>query len=78
MTFNGVDIGHSLGIRLHEYPILNRFEEEVVVSDMVMCIEISQRFEGVGNFHIEDMVLHGERAGDPDLPEDTSEMLVVG
>jgi len=79
MTFNGVDIGHSLGIRLHEYPILNRFEEEALVSDMVMCIEISQRFEGIGNFHIEDMV-HVTESGPEILTSlmDTSEMLVVG
>ena len=79
MSFNGVDIGHSLGIRLHEYPVLNHFEEETLVNDMVMCIEISQRFEGLGNFHVEDMV-HVTDEGPKILTSlmDTSEMFMVG
>ena len=79
MNFAGVDVGHSLGIRLHEYPILNPFEEEVLVPNMVMCIEVSQKFEGLGNFHVEDMVVLGADKNEVlTCLSDTSEMLVVG
>jgi len=56
MEFQGPDVGHSVGIRLHEYPILSPHEDEVLAKDMVMCIETSQLFEGLGRFHVEDMV----------------------
>lgn len=79
MDFNGVDVGHSLGIRLHEYPILSPYESEVLVPNMVMCIEISQKFEGLGNFHVEDMVLLGAEKNEVLTSlTDTSEMMVVG
>ena len=79
MDFKGVDVGHSLGIRLHEYPILSPYEDEVLVPNMIMCIEVSQKFEGLGNFHVEDMVLLGEKENEVLTSlSDTSEMLVVG
>jgi Xaa-Pro aminopeptidase len=79
MTFSGPDFGHSLGIRLHEYPILNTYEEEVIVPDMVMCIEVSQKFDGLGNFHVEDIV-HVTPNGAQILTTliDTTDMMVVG
>ncbi len=57
MAFSGPDVGHSLGIRLHEYPILSPDQNEPLAKDMVVCIETSQLFEGLGRFHIEDTVL---------------------
>jgi len=79
MTATVPDFGHSLGIRLHEYPILNKLEEQALVPDMVMCIEVSQKFEGLGNFHVEDIV-HISANGTEVLTSmmDTSEMLVIG
>ena len=79
MTATVPDFGHSLGIRLHEYPILNKLEEQELVPDMVMCIEVSQKFEGLGNFHVEDIV-HISANGTEVLTSmmDTSEMLVIG
>ena len=56
MEFSGPDVGHSLGLRLHEYPILSMFEEQTLAKDMIMCVETSQLFEGLGRFHIEDIV----------------------
>ena len=79
MTAAAPDFGHSLGIRLHEYPILSSYEDEVLVPDMVMCIEVSQRFEGLGNFHVEDMV-HVTANGAQILTTlmDTTDMMVIG
>jgi Xaa-Pro aminopeptidase len=79
MDFSMDAIGHSLGLRLHEYPILNPFESQVLVADMVMCIEIAHTFGGLGRFHVEDLIRVTEAGGErlttlinPD------EMLVVG
>ena len=55
------------------------YEDEVLVPNMIMCIEVSQKFEGLGNFHVEDMVLLGEKENEVLTSlSDTSEMLVVG
>ena len=79
MTAAAPDFGHSLGIRLHEYPILSAYEDEVLVPDMVMCIEVSQKFDRLGNFHVEDIV-HVTPNGAQVLTTlmDTTDMLVVG
>jgi len=78
MRFEGPDVGHSLGIRLHEHPILSPDEDEVLAKDMVMSIETSQLFEGLGRFHIEDNVLITDN-GTEILSSlmDTEEMTVI-
>ena len=44
-----------------------------------MCIEVSQRFEGLGNFHVEDMIVVKDNETEIlTSMSDTSEMLVVG
>jgi Xaa-Pro aminopeptidase len=79
MEFEMDAIGHSLGLRLHEYPILNRFEEETLAPDMLLCVEIAHAFEGLGRFHVEDLVRVTDRGGERVTTHiDTSEMLVVG
>ena len=79
MDFAMDAIGHSLGLRLHEYPILNQFEEETLVPEMLICVEIAHAFAGLGRFHVEDLVRVTERGGDRLTTHiDTSEMLVVG
>lgn len=79
MDFKMDAIGHSLGLRLHEYPILNPFEEETLVPDMLICVEIAHAFEGLGRFHVEDLVRVTERGGERLTTHiDTAEMLVVG
>ncbi len=78
MAFEGPDVGHSLGIRLHEYPILSPHEEQPLVKDMIMCIETSQLFEGLGRFHIEDMVhITDEGARILTSKMNTEEMFVI-
>lgn len=79
MDFKMDAIGHSLGLRLHEYPILNPFEEETLVPDMLICVEIAHAFEGLGRFHVEDLVRVTERGSERLTTHiDTAEMLVVG
>jgi len=79
MEFSMDAIGHSLGLRLHEYPILNPHEEETLVPDMLLCVEIAHPFKGLGLFHVEDLVRVGERGGERLTTRiDTADMLVVG
>ena len=79
MQFHMDAIGHSLGLRLHEYPILSPHEaEEYLAPNMLMCIEIAHAFDGLGRFHVEDLVRitdHGAERITTLI--DTSELLVV-
>ncbi len=79
MDFEMDAIGHSLGLRLHEYPILNRFETETLAPEMLICVEIAHAFPGLGRFHVEDLVRVTGRGGERLTTHiDTTEMLVVG
>ena len=72
------DVGHSLGIRLHEHPILRPGEDEVLAKDMIMSIETAQLFEGLGRFHIEDNVLITDNGAEIlTTLMDTEEMVVI-
>jgi Xaa-Pro aminopeptidase len=79
MTVESPDLGHSLGIRLHEYPIMSPHEDETLVENMVMCVEVAQKFEGLGRFHVEDVVLLTKN-GPERLTSlmDTREMMMLG
>jgi Xaa-Pro aminopeptidase len=80
MQFHMDAIGHSLGLRLHEYPILSPHEaEDHLAPNMLLCIEIAHAFDGLGRFHVEDLVRitdHGAERITTLI--DTSELLVVG
>jgi Xaa-Pro aminopeptidase len=79
MDFKMDAIGHSLGICLHEYPILNEFEEERLAVDMLLCIEIAHRFEGLGRFHVEDLIRVTADGGERlTTLIDTRDMLTIG
>ncbi len=79
MQFKMDAIGHSLGICLHEYPILSEHEEQALTQDMLLCIEIAHRFEGLGRFHMEDLIRVTPAGGERITTLiNTSEMLVVG
>jgi Xaa-Pro aminopeptidase len=79
MNFSMDAIGHSLGIRLHEYPILSPHEEQTLASDMLLCIEISHPFEGIGRLHVEDLIRVTEQGGERLTTSiDTAQMLVIG
>jgi Xaa-Pro dipeptidase len=49
-------IGHSLGIGLHELPILSPFDETILAEGMVLAIEPIHRCDGGPIFHVEDLV----------------------
>jgi Xaa-Pro aminopeptidase len=50
-------IGHSLGIGLHEHPLLMPSEELTLEAGMCMAIEPTHIWPGVEKFHTEDLVL---------------------
>lgn len=78
MPFDLNLIGHSLGIGLHEYPVLGPTYEKSLKANMTLCIEIVSKVPGLGLFHIEDLILVKED-GYARLTDhmDTSEMLVI-
>jgi Xaa-Pro aminopeptidase len=49
-------VGHSLGIGLHEYPVLTEGCAEELQSGMTLCIEILVMDPEQGRFHVEDLV----------------------
>ena len=49
-------VGHSLGIGLHEYPVLTEGCTEVLRAGMTLCIEILVMDPDHGRFHVEDLV----------------------
>jgi len=53
--------GHSLGVGLHERPLLQPFEERVLEPNMVLCIEPAFSDPGHARYHIEDLVQVTER-----------------
>ena len=53
--FEGCHIGHSLGIGLHEFPMLSPAEDFLLEENMVFCIEPIALFKG-RKFHMEDLV----------------------
>jgi Xaa-Pro aminopeptidase len=71
-------IGHSLGIGLHEYPVLGPTYEKPLAANMTLCIEIATKVPDLGMFHVEDLILVTE-AGTERLTNhiDTSEMMVI-
>jgi len=79
LEFSMDAIGHSLGLRLHEYPILNPYEEETLAPNMLMCVEILHAFKGLGRFHVEDLVRVSEGGGERLTTKmDTSGLMSVG
>jgi Xaa-Pro dipeptidase len=49
-------VGHSLGIALHEYPVLTEGCTEVLRAGMTLCVEILIMDPEYGRFHVEDLV----------------------
>lgn len=57
-------LGHSLGVILHEYPIINGVTDEVIQPGMMFCVEPSCTAADGGRYHIEDLVRVTERGPD--------------
>jgi Xaa-Pro aminopeptidase len=49
-------VGHSLGIGLHEYPVLAPGCSEPLQAGMTLCVEILTLDPDHGRFHVEDLV----------------------
>jgi len=54
-------VGHSLGIGLHEYPVLTEGCTEELQAGMTLCVEILVMDPEHGRFHVEDLVEVRER-----------------
>jgi Xaa-Pro aminopeptidase len=54
-------IGHSLGIGLHEYPLIAPAEETVLAPGMCMSIEPNHLIPATEKYHVEDLVLIEEK-----------------
>lgn len=49
--------GHSLGIGLHEEPLIHPANRTVLAPGMVLCIEPTHADPAIGGFHIEDTIV---------------------
>ncbi len=56
LSLNLPHIGHSMGLGLHENPILNPFNETVLEEGMVLAIEPVHRLDGGPILHVEDLI----------------------
>jgi Xaa-Pro aminopeptidase len=60
LTFRMPHIGHSIGIDIHEYPMLNPQTQEELQANMMFAVEPVHR-GNEGLYHIEDLVLVTEK-----------------
>lgn len=70
--------GHSLGIGLHEEPLIHPANQTVLEPGMVLCIEPTHVDPALGGFHVEDTIVVTE--GAPRLLSDavpTERMVVI-
>ncbi len=49
--------GHSVGLSVHETPILNPFDHTELQADMMFCVETRVRWMGKVGYHMEDLIL---------------------
>lgn len=56
LQMNLPHIGHSLGLGLHESPILHPFNKTLLEEGMVLAIEPVHRFDDGTIFHVEDLI----------------------
>lgn len=57
LSFNRPHIGHSLGIEMHEAPMINPYNHQELQPSMVFAIEPNHLVPGVEKYHVEDLVL---------------------
>jgi Xaa-Pro aminopeptidase len=51
------DIGHGIGVEVHEKPFLSQKSDEILQEDMVLCIEPGIYLEGFGGIRLEEVIL---------------------
>ncbi|HZQ05979.1 MAG TPA: Xaa-Pro peptidase family protein [Anaerolineae bacterium] len=78
MPFTFPHLGHSLGLGLHEYPILSPFDDTVLEEGMVLAIEPVYK-NGGPIFHVEDIIQVTPQGGQVlSRSADWSELFVIG
>ncbi len=79
LTITSQAIGHSLGIGMHEFPLLHGIEEAVLEPGMILSIEPAVKDSQGFLYHLEDLVLVTE-SGHQILTTlmDTEELFVIG
>lgn len=50
-------LGHSLGLDIHEFPVLNKFNDHALRRDNVITVEPGLYYEGIGGVRIEDLIV---------------------
>lgn len=58
-------IGHSLGVVLHEHPVINAKTEQELQPGMLLAIEPAVRTDDGVTYHTEDLILVTD--GDPQI-----------
>lgn len=79
LPFGMTLVGHSLGVVLHEHPVLNAATEEPLQPGIVLCVEPATQDDAGDRYHIEDLLLVTE--GEPEIlsrATDWSELPVIG
>ncbi len=56
IPFPAPHVGHSIGLGLHEEPIIHPFSEAILEEDMVFCVEPFVLVPGKEAYHVEDLV----------------------
>jgi Xaa-Pro aminopeptidase len=72
-------VGHSLGLVVHEYPMIMPYADEELAPNMIVCIEPNHLVPGVEKYHVEDAILITDRG--PEIisrSADWSQLLIVG
>lgn len=55
LPFSMAHIGHGIGLGPHEMPILSPFEKQILMEDMVLCLELSVNINN-RYYHVEDLI----------------------
>lgn len=79
LPFGMTLVGHSLGVVLHEHPVLNAATAEPLQPGMVLCVEPATQDADGDRYHIEDLVLVAD--GEPRVlsrAADWRELPVIG
>lgn len=72
-------MGHSVGVGLHEHPMIQPYDDRVLEPNMTFCVEPIYPDPGIGTYLCEDLVRITE-TGSEVLSDlfDTSELFVIG
>jgi Xaa-Pro aminopeptidase len=79
IEYPGPHCGHGFGFETHETPMLQPYNEEELLPNMLLCIEPVHFNEELGGYQLEDLVLITETGSEIlTNQEDTEELFVIG